>query len=163
MCNKFIFNFGKIINTVNSLNCTKRNVLKITDMFYDPIGMLCPIVLQLKLFTKICNKKSGCDSLLNADIQLLWSLFLNNLAQVNTIHINRHIFSPQTNYKDIVLHGFCDTSNKAYAAVVYLHIVNNNGTFINLLTAKSNVVPNKRQCTIGPTATTVQSSKQLNF
>ena len=69
---EFIFNFKKIINTANSLDCTKRNVLKITIMFYDPIGLLCPIALQLKLiFTKICSKKSDWESLLNADIQLL--------------------------------------------------------------------------------------------
>ena len=67
---EFIF---KIINIENSLDCTKRNVLKITAMFYDPVRLLCPIVLQLKLiFTKICRKKSDWDSLLNADIQLLW-------------------------------------------------------------------------------------------
>ena len=34
---EFIFNFEKIINTANSLDCTKRNVLKITTMFYDPV------------------------------------------------------------------------------------------------------------------------------
>ena len=69
---EFIFNFKKIINTANSLDCTKRNVLKITIMFYDPIGLLCPTALQLKLiFTKICSKKSDWESLLNADIQLL--------------------------------------------------------------------------------------------
>ena len=121
---EFIFNFEKVTNTANSLDCTKRNVLKITAMFYDPIGLLCLTVLQLKLiFTKICSKKSDWNSLLNADIQLLWSLFLKNLAKVNNIHVNRHIFSYQTNYKDILLHRLCDASNEAYGAVVYLQIV----------------------------------------
>ena len=53
---------------------------------------------------------------------------------MNNIHVNRHIFSYQTNYKDILLHGFCDASNEAYGAVVYLQIVNNNGKVTNLLT-----------------------------
>ena len=66
MCDKFIFNFEKIINTANSLDCTKRNVLKITTMFYGPIRLLYPIVLQLKLlFTKIYTNKSDWDSRLN--------------------------------------------------------------------------------------------------
>ena len=34
------------------------------------------------------------------------------------------------------LHGFCDASNEAYTAIVYLQIDSDNGTFINLLTAK---------------------------
>ena len=62
---------------------------------------------------------------------------------MNTIHIKRRIFSHQTNYNNIVLHGFCDASNEAYAAVVYLQILYNNRTFINLLTAKSKTAPNK--------------------
>ena len=52
-------------------------------------------------------------------------------------------FSHQTNHKDIVLHRFCDAANEAYTAVVYLQIVDNNGTFINLLTAKSKIISNK--------------------
>ena len=91
MCDEFIFNFEKIINTANSLDFTKHNVLKITAMFYDPIGLLCLIVLQLKLlFTKIYRKITDWDSLLNADIPLLWSSFLKNLAKVNTIHCEKY-------------------------------------------------------------------------
>ena len=31
------------------LPATKRNILKITEMFYDPLGLISPIVLQSKL------------------------------------------------------------------------------------------------------------------
>ena len=31
------------------LPATKRKILKITDMFYDPLGLVSPIVLQSKL------------------------------------------------------------------------------------------------------------------
>ena len=31
------------------LPATKRNILKITEMFYDPLGLVSPIVLQSKL------------------------------------------------------------------------------------------------------------------
>ena len=45
MCHEFIFNTEKNINTANS---TRRNVLKIAAMFYDPTGLVCSIVFQLK-------------------------------------------------------------------------------------------------------------------
>ena len=45
MCHEFIFNIEKNINTANS---TRRNVLKIAAMFYDPIGLVCSTVFQLK-------------------------------------------------------------------------------------------------------------------
>ena len=60
-----------------------------------------PHCLTIKVIIHENSEKSDGDSLYNADIQLLWSSFLKNLAKVNPIHINRHIFSHQTNYKDI--------------------------------------------------------------
>ena len=35
------------------------------------------------------------------------------------------------------LHGFCDSSNVAYAAAVYVRIVTSVGMVVNLLSAKS--------------------------
>ena len=40
VCDEFIFNFEKIINTGYPVDFTKRNVFKIATMFYDPIGLL---------------------------------------------------------------------------------------------------------------------------
>ena len=75
-----IFNFEHIINVADSLKCTKRNILKITAMFYDPIGVICPIVLQLKLlFKKICNNNSDWYSLIEKDLLLFRFSFLINL------------------------------------------------------------------------------------
>nr|XP_033199485.1 uncharacterized protein LOC117161858 [Bombus vancouverensis nearcticus] len=47
---------------------------------------------------------------------------------------------------EIELHGFCDASEKAYGACVYLRTLNTNGrVWTQLLTAKSKVVPLKCQ------------------
>ena len=41
------------------------------------------------------------------------------------------------------LHGFCDSSNVAYAAAVYVRVVTSVGMVVNLLSAKSKVAPLK--------------------
>ena len=43
-----IFCFTDIIKTVSNLPVTKRNVLKLSAIFFDPLGLISPIVLLIK-------------------------------------------------------------------------------------------------------------------
>ena len=47
---EFIFYFTDIINTANNLLVTKRNVLKLSAMIFDSLGLISRIVLQIKIF-----------------------------------------------------------------------------------------------------------------
>ena len=49
---EFIFEFSQIILEANKLAPTKRSVLKITGMFFDPLGLILPIIIQSKLIFK---------------------------------------------------------------------------------------------------------------
>ena len=53
-----MFTFDEIESFSSTLTVTKRNILKITNMFFDPLGFLCPIVLQGKLIFKHGRKES---------------------------------------------------------------------------------------------------------
>ena len=56
---KFQFSFDEICELVMKLPFTKRNVLRISAMFYDPLGIISPLLLQTcLLFKNICNKNS---------------------------------------------------------------------------------------------------------
>ena len=55
---EIIFYFTDIINTASNLPVTKRNVLKLSPVFFDALGLICPIVLQIKiLFEEACALK----------------------------------------------------------------------------------------------------------
>ena len=55
---EFVFDFSQIILEANKLAPTKRSVLKATGMFFDPLGLALPIIVQLKLmFQKVCIAK----------------------------------------------------------------------------------------------------------
>ena len=41
------------------------------------------------------------------------------------------------------MHGFCDSSNVAYASAIYVRVVTSVGVVVNLLSAKSRVAPLK--------------------
>ena len=67
---KFVFTFDEIVSFSSTLTLTKSNILKIANMFFDPLGFLCPIVLQVKLiFNKICILKTGWDSKVPVEIE----------------------------------------------------------------------------------------------
>ena len=84
-----MFTFDEIVSFSSTLTVTKRNILKITNMLFDPLGFLCPIVLQAKLnFNKICILKTGWDSEVPVEIEKNRKLFLNFLNNLNDISFN---------------------------------------------------------------------------
>ncbi|XP_018792778.1 PREDICTED: uncharacterized protein LOC108971277 [Bactrocera latifrons] len=70
-----------------------------------------------------------------------WHTFMDNHRYINNIKIPRCVhFSPTG---DVSIRGFCDASEKAYAATVYLRVKTNNEIFVSLLLAKTSVAPVK--------------------
>ena len=129
---------------------TKRLVLKITSSIYDPLGILAPLVIILKLiFQEVCALKCDWDTALSDEISCKWKKALSELRDAETVVLPRCYFNPH-NYKSVrsfELHGFSDASKHAYAAVVYLRITLENGEVItSLVASKSKVVPLKVRC-----------------
>ena len=53
-----MFEFGEIISQAEKLKETKRNLLRIAAMFYEPLGLISPVTLQAKLiFKRLCLDK----------------------------------------------------------------------------------------------------------
>ncbi|CAB4034050.1 Hypothetical predicted protein [Paramuricea clavata] len=58
----FIFNFQRIVQAARELEPTKRNVIGIISRFYDPLGVLAPITVKLKMFfQELCQSKVEWD------------------------------------------------------------------------------------------------------
>ena len=54
---KFQFSFDEIYESAMKLTFTKQNVLRISAMFYDPLGIISLLLFQTRLlFKNICNK-----------------------------------------------------------------------------------------------------------
>nr|CAI5840489.1 unnamed protein product [Callosobruchus analis] len=67
----------------------------------------------------------------------------SNFPKLNVIKFPRHVICPYST--SIQLHGFCDASEKAYEAIMYVRSVDAQGNcFVNVLCAKTRVAPLKQ-------------------
>ena len=74
---KFVLEFSDIINIASILNVTKRNILKVSAMLFNPLGLICRILLQPKLlFRNIVIQKCQWDTKVNIDVNNKWKLII---------------------------------------------------------------------------------------
>ena len=142
---EFFFDFTELYNYGSSLPATKRSILKLTAKIFDPIGFLTPFTIEMKiLFQELCLGKIDWDTDLQGTLLLTWNKLLEELKWLSNVRIPRCYF--QSNPVEIELHGFSDASNRAYAAVVYMRSLYQDGRVdVRLVASKSRVAPLKKQ------------------
>nr|XP_036227894.1 uncharacterized protein LOC118682658 [Bactrocera oleae] len=122
---------------------TKRRVLSDVAKLYDPTGVLAPVVVLAKLFIQDLWKAGlPWDAELPAELLNTWLIFRNSLQDISRLRIPRWLGIRVGSL--VHLHGFCDASSKAYAAVVYVQTIDNSGTSPTVLVSvKLKIAPIK--------------------
>jgi len=128
----------------NSTVSTKRNVLARIASIFDPLGLLSPIVIAHKMFLqKLWQDNLLCDKQLQQHRQEEWNHLLHAIPKMSQIYIPRKVIC--ANASNIQLHGFCDSSEQAYGAYLYIRSTDHNdNTFCPLLCSSSKVAPLKK-------------------
>ncbi|GBN93923.1 hypothetical protein AVEN_200011-1 [Araneus ventricosus] len=128
-------------------NFSKREVLSNIARLFDPLGLIGPVITSAKIFLQRLwlQKLNWNDTVPPNDLND-WLKFLKDLPAVNKLEIPRCAII--TNPVAIDLHCFCDASDKAYGAVLYLCSKNESGEVqANILCSKSRVCPIKATTT----------------
>ena len=121
---------------------TKRDVLAATAKMYDPLGLLCPVIVRLKIFfQELCRCKRDWDDPLQEQHLTEWKQMVGEMKTMEPVFLQRWYFSDHGQCSSVTVHGFCDASNKAYAAVVYFVWDDQ----VQLVAAKSRVAPVAKQ------------------
>lgn len=144
---EFVFRFGEVISLARSLLPTKRNVLKVAATFFDPIGFISPITARVKtIFQLLCKDKSDWDSDVPPGILSVWNTFLDDITRFGELRVKRFSYVNPSDSSELfsTLHGFCDSSETAYAAVLYLQVRTQSTTEVFFLAAKNRVAPLKK-------------------
>lgn len=130
---------------------TKRIALSFAASIYDPLGLLNPCVLKLRLFIQDCWKnKYDWNERLNSELTARWIKIINELVNISKISIPRRYFSRNLKNVQFSLNIFCDASKDAYACCAYLCFTDNDGNFgSSLCLSKMRVKPIDKQNTKG--------------
>lgn len=109
---------------------------------YDPLGWLALVVVVAKnLMQELWIRKLDWNEKLPEDLLVHWFKFYRNLGELEVLRIPRWMGRVKSDHV-AELHGFCDASNKAYAACVYLRTIDEFGKAnTNLVIVKTKVAP----------------------
>uniref|UniRef100_A0A069DYA1 Putative bel15-i ag n=1 Tax=Panstrongylus megistus TaxID=65343 RepID=A0A069DYA1_9HEMI len=121
---------------------SRRVILSDLAKIFDPLGFLTPLIIKGKIFIQqLWLNSLGWDDPLPYQLAIKWTNFYEQLSSVEEFQIPRRAKLSS----NIQLHGFCDASEKAYAACVYIRSVVENDIKVHLLCAKSRVAPMKQR------------------
>lgn len=128
-------------NIGESKNITKRVILSNSSKIFDPLGLISPCVIKIKmLLQSLWLEKLSWDDQVPINIATEWINFRSELSCLENLKINRHAITKNKKY--VEMHCFSDSSEKAFGAAVYLKSVDDNGKIeINLLASKAKVAP----------------------
>jgi len=132
------------IRIARPLSCTKRLMLAGIARIFDPLGLLAPVILTAKLLIQeIWKLQLDWDESLPSDIFTKWSSYIADIQSLNGFGVRRWIIGEVAD-TEIQLHGFCDASERAYGACVYVRSCGRSNLIQSqLLCAKSRVAPLK--------------------
>ncbi|GBL78773.1 hypothetical protein AVEN_65314-1 [Araneus ventricosus] len=122
---------------------TKRIILSTVHKIFDPIGFTCPATLMPKLLLQECWKlKLSWDTDLPSWMTKKFVKWKEQLKFLNDVSIPRCL-DKNEGYRNITLHVFCDASEKAYAACIFLRSEGDDSTDCQLIQARARVAPLK--------------------
>ena len=138
-----IFDISDIARLMREVHPTKRNTVSLATRFYDPLDVISPLTVRFKLlFQQLCERKLDWDEPLTGELLTEWESLSLDLQRFRPIKIPRCYTeaesSPVNSYS---LLGYCDASQRAYAAVVYLQVET---TVSQFLCSKTRVAPVKK-------------------
>lgn len=125
---------------------THRGILSTVSSFYDPLGILAPVVFTAKrILQDLCWNRLGWEDVIPAAVAQEWRDWLKELHQLEGFSIRRCL--KPLNFGEAAtaqLHHFADASEEGYGTVTYLLLHNEHSqVHSTFIMGKSRVAPLK--------------------
>ncbi|XP_075163108.1 uncharacterized protein LOC142235734 [Haematobia irritans] len=112
---------------------------------FDPLGWLAPTTIIAKvMFQNLWREGLNWTDPLPMNLHNDWSKYRESLKDIEKLSLPRWFKCRSITSTD--LHAFCDSSKLAFAAVVYIRVVSEDGiVYVSLVQSKTKVAPLKVQ------------------
>jgi hypothetical protein len=103
------------------------------------------LIVKAKIRLRALGLKGlDCSDEITGDDEIWWRSWFIALEQLNTLKMPRCLFPEEAQIIDAELHTFCDTSEKAYVAVIYLRVQYSDGhVLVRQVRAANKLAPMK--------------------
>ena len=131
-------------------NETKRTLTSKVSSFFDPLGFICPLLVEAKtLLRTVWTKDSKWDSPIEAETFNKWKSWVDQVEHFTGVVIPRCTSNCDMLEGDVHLHGFSDASLTAFAAVIYMVVyVKGRTPKVTIVMAKSRLCPKDNKFSI---------------
>ena len=145
---KDTFSFKKNEIATSESAITKRNCLAYLAQLWDPIGLVTPTTIELRIdLQELWGTGYSWDQILPDVIQSRWKINVQVLNQLLKYEFSRKL-KPDGAVELPEIHGFCDAGEKAYGSVLFLRWKLANGTYTcTPILVKAFVSPLKKKST----------------
>ena len=121
------------------LATTKRQVLTTVASLFDPLGLLFPTTIKMKMFLQeLWIRGQQWDDEMDDDLKKIWKNIISEMQEIEELSVPRYIGNAPSD-----LLCFSDASANVYATVIYLRTFKDGKANVNLIFAKSRVAPKK--------------------
>lgn len=128
-----------------SKTMTKRIVLATIQRIFDPLGVISPItIVPRMILQQAWSQQISWEQELPSDISTMFESWFRSLSQLPLIEVPRCIGYTLERKQENQLHIFCDASERAYAAAVFLRAQSDEGVIVQLVQARARVAPLKK-------------------
>ena len=102
---------------------SRRELLSMIGKVFDPLGLLSPLVIQLKLiFRDTKHSISGWDQKLEKPLLVRWKQWITSLESLATLRVPRCLQPFDAKPISTQLHAFSDASQNAFGGCVYMRL-----------------------------------------
>ena len=132
--------------TETSTQATKREILRQTASVFDPLGIGTPFIVRAKILMQhLWTLQLAWDQRLAEPEEEQWRLWLDELQLLKGVSVPRCIKPVAGEEASRQFHVFCDASEAAFGAVIYLRTSLSNGDHhCSFVIGKSRVAPLKQ-------------------
>ena len=90
------FSFEKFVERAREMQATKRDLLSLLAVLFDPLGLISPMLVRMKmLFQTLCCEKWDWDKELEGESRKKFSEWVEDLSEIKGISISQCVYEIQ--------------------------------------------------------------------